>query len=179
MERPNMSSGRPTKKAWRAVTADAERCARKAVAVGSLLAVAVALAVALRFRPHFHTAPVSARPVESSGGVVEVLLSDVPGEAAEFYETRLDGGRTARFFVTSTGDGAHAAVDACAPCGGGMGHHQHGRHLVCTKCGKTFGVATFHTSTDACRPLPLRAVTDGGRLRISVDELERAVAHPR
>ena len=173
-----MSSGRPAKGARRTAAADAERSAKKALVIGSLLAVAVALAVALLFRPHFHTAPVPARPVESSGGVVEVRLSDVRGEAAEFYETRLDGGRTARFFVTSTGDGAHAAVDACAPCGGGMGHHQHGRHLVCTKCGKKFGVATFHTSTDVCRPLPLRTLTYGGRLRISVDELERAVAHP-
>ena len=174
-----MSSGRRKRKSRPVATADAERFAKKALFIGSLVAVAVALAVALLVRPHFHTAPVPARPVEPSGGAVEIQLSDVAGAAANFYETPLRGGKTARFFVTSTGDGVHAAVDACAPCGGGMGHHQHGRHLVCTKCGKKFGVATFHTSADACRPLPLRAVNDGGRLRISVAELERVVNHAR
>jgi uncharacterized membrane protein len=172
-----MSSGRRKRTARPVATADAERSAKTALVIGSLVAVAVALAVALLVRPHFHTAPVPARPVEPSGGAVEIQLSDVAGAAANFYETQLGCGKTARFFVTSTGDGVHAAVDACAPCGGGMGHHQHGRHLVCTKCGKKFGVATFHTSADACRPLPLSAVNDGGRLRISVAELERVVAH--
>ena len=140
---------------------------------------AVAAALALAFvinRGHVHEGPVPATPVEASRGFVEIPVADVGTNVAHFYETRLTGGKTARFFVANSSEGVQAALDACSPCGGGMGHHQHGQYLVCTKCGTEFEISTFHRTSEACRPLPLRAAANGRVVRISVQDLEHALA---
>ena len=144
-----------------------------------LAAVAIAAALALAFvinRGHVHDGPVPATPVEAASGFVAIPVSDVGNDVVHFYETRLPSGKTVRFFVTNSGGGVQAALDACLPCGGAMGHHQHEHHLVCTKCGMQFAVSTFHRSTEACRPLLLSTAADSRVVRIGTDELERALA---
>ncbi len=111
--------------------------------------------------------------VTPENGMVSLSLNDISDGRAHYYETKSDKGIWVKFFVVKSHDGIiRAAVDACDVCyRAGKGYVQDGNVMVCTNCGMRFATDRINEVKGGCNPAPLERTMEGGKLWISMAQI--------
>ncbi len=111
--------------------------------------------------------------VKPANGVISLPVKDISDGKAHYYKAKSDKGVMVEFFVVKSHDGIiRAAVDACDVCyRAGKGYIQEGNVMVCTNCGMRFATDRINEVKGGCNPAPLNRTVEGGKLLISMDEI--------
>lgn len=117
------------------------------------------------------------KAVQAEGNIVKIPLTDLQPQQASFYRITLDG-KEIRFFAIKGSDGQiRTALDACDVCyKEHKGYQQQGDVMLCRNCNLTFPIDRIGpSSVGGCNPHHLPSLTDGNKLVIAVDELQKGV----
>lgn len=122
------------------------------------------------------------KPAAAAEGDAEVRvpLKDLEGGKAVFFEPRLSGGKTARFFVVKAADNTYrAALDACEVCfHAKKGYEQKGSDMICRNCGRGFAIADIGPhNEDGCHPIAIKHAVEGDSLVVKTGELEKRASY--
>ena len=118
----------------------------------------------------------AAEPLTSAGGVVSFEAAAIPDHHARFYETDLGAGPV-RLFALRIGDGVKVCLDACEICGD-KGYFEQGGAMVCRNCMSPI-VLNSVGRAGGCNPIPVQSRNDGGRIVVSISDLQAAQPKPR
>lgn len=116
----------------------------------------------------------------ADAGEVRVPLKDLEGGKAVFFEPKLAGGKSVRFFVVKAADNTYrAALDACEVCfHAKKGYQQKGADMVCRNCGRSFAIDDIGPHNEGgCHPVALRQSIEGDSVVIKTSELAKGVSY--
>jgi uncharacterized membrane protein len=183
--RPERAGEREEKRAQFAEPAKKGLNTKFVVAVLALACVAGYLVFA-GFRRDDVAAPARVAEVKTNAapgtdaGEVRVPLKDLEGGKAVFFEPRLAGGKSVRFFVVKAADNTYrAALDACEVCfHAKKGYQQKGADMICRNCGRSFPIDGIGPHNEGgCHPVALRQSIEGDAVVIKTSELEKGVSY--
>jgi uncharacterized membrane protein/YHS domain-containing protein len=148
--------------------------------LGGTLAAACALAAMLLYQDLYASQPArlsdAAVVTADDTGHVAILIDAVKdGRLHRFAYIASDGHRVRFFLINRYGpDRPRIGVvyDACMLCGDD-GYIQAGNEVICVSCDVRIHVPSIGTP-GGCNPIPLDHQVDGGTIRISAAELEKA-----
>jgi len=108
-------------------------------------------------------------------GVVSIPLEDISDGKAHFFKVRAADGVLVTFFTLKSKDGVvRAAIDACDVCyKAGKGYVQSGDYMICENCGQRFASDKINEIKGGCNPAPLERAVRGGRLIISMKDINK------
>jgi uncharacterized membrane protein len=77
-----------------------------------------------------------------------------------------------RLFALRIGDGVKVCLDACEICGD-KGYFEQGGAMVCRNCMSPI-VLNSVGRAGGCNPIPVQSRNDGGRIVVSISDLQAA-----
>lgn len=119
-----------------------------------------------------------AQVVQAVDGEVSHELADFADGKARSFLFRSEA-QEVRYFILMGADGVvRVALDACEVCWQeNLGYVQDGESMVCAHCGLRFPFSQIGMKQGGCHPVPLNHRVEGGRLILSVEDLQEAVAY--
>ncbi len=116
---------------------------------------------------------VPAVPVTAENGVVSVALEEVQDGHLHRYAYRASNGTTVRFIIIRKGGNAYGVgLDACEICGP-TGYIERDDQVVCKLCDVVMNKQTIGMP-GGCNPIPLEYKVEGGSVRVTEENLEKA-----
>ena len=116
-------------------------------------------------------APPSARPIDPSGSLVRIPLTDVQDGRMHLFTVNA-AGQSFRFMVIKKPDGYGTALDACRICGA-EGYRQDGQNVVCRHCASAIYIPTIGAA-GGCNPIGVPSHVDGSDLVLDLSSLAQA-----
>lgn len=112
-------------------------------------------------------------PAASDSQVITYPVSDFADGKAKFFQFKTPKGKTIRYFVVKSSDGAiRAAFDACDVCWpSGKGYHQDKDLMVCKNCGRKFPTNQVNVVTGGCNPSALNRQLSKTQVSIQVKDI--------
>jgi uncharacterized membrane protein len=97
------------------------------------------------------------------------------GGKVRFFEYKVPGGPTVKYFVLKSPDGViRAAFNACDVCWPeGKGYEQRGDFMVCRNCGQKFASTRVNEVKGGCNPAPLSREILADQVVLKVQDITR------
>jgi high-affinity iron transporter len=113
----------------------------------------------------------AAEPIAAQGGSLSFDAAAIPDHHARFFETDLGQGPV-RLFALRVGDGVRVCLDACQICGD-KGYFEQGGAMVCRNCMSPIVIHSVGR-TGGCNPIPVPSREAGGRIVVTIPDLQAA-----
>ncbi len=120
---------------------------------------------------HANSAPPSAKPIDSSDGIVRIPISDVQDGNLHLFTVKL-GTQVLRFMVIKKPNGWGTSLDACRICGA-EGYRQDGQNVICRHCASAIYIPSIGDQ-GGCNPIGVPSRIDGGNLILDISMLKEA-----
>jgi FTR1 family protein len=169
---PALAGGSPAEARLARAAAARERSWMRTFGLLGALVVGL-LATAFVTRARIPAAePATALVPES--GVVSIDAAELADGRLRFYVT-VAGTGPVRFFALQAGGAIHTNLDACEICGP-IGYFHEGGALVCRNCTSPIVPGSLRRG-GGCNPIPVPHRLEGGRVTLSLADLEAANAN--